>query len=79
MKFKRRKNKLVFENTFKDFKEAFSFLEKVACLAEKHDHHPEIYNCYNKIKLCLSTHEKGNVVTKKDLFLAKQIESFFKS
>ena len=35
---------------FKDFVEAFGFLTKVAILAEKHNHHPEIFNVYNKVK-----------------------------
>ena len=33
---------------FSDFKEAFAFLQKVADLAEKHNHHPRIENEYNR-------------------------------
>ena len=42
---------------FKDFSEAFHFLEKVAKVAEKLNHHPEIFNVYNKVSLKLSTHD----------------------
>ena len=42
---------------FKDFKEAFAFLSKVALIAESLGHHPEIWNVYNKVTLKLSTHD----------------------
>jgi len=66
-------NQLIREFQFKDFITAFAFLTKVAILAEKHNHHPEIYNVYNKVKLSLSTHDAGNVVTEKDRKLAAAI------
>ncbi len=59
--------------TFKDFNEAFSFLTKVAALAEQQQHHPRIINEYNKVELWLSTHDAGNVVTEKDRKLADAI------
>jgi len=54
---------------FKDFKEAFSFLTRAALIAEKLDHHPEIWNVYNKVTLKLSTHDtepKGGGLTEFD-------------
>lgn len=69
-------NKLEKEFEFKDFIEAFSFLTKVAIAAEKQNHHPEIYNVYNKVKISLQTHDAGNVVTEKDHKLAKAIDGF---
>ena len=69
-------NKLVKEFAFKDFIEAFSFLTKVAIVAEKQNHHPEIYNVYNKVIISLQTHDAGNVVTEKDHKLAKAIDAF---
>ena len=60
---------------FKDFSEAFAFMTRVALLAEKHDHHPEWSNVYNKVTITLSTHEAGDVVTDKDRALAKAIEN----
>lgn len=58
---------------FADFCQAFAFLTQVALLAEKHDHHPEIHNLYNKVTLILSTHDQGGV-TEKDLALAREID-----
>lgn len=58
---------------FKDFVEAFGFLTKVAILAEKQNHHPEIFNIYNKVDIALNTHDAGDVVTEKDHQLANAI------
>jgi 4a-hydroxytetrahydrobiopterin dehydratase len=60
--------------TFKDFKEAFAFMTKVALLAEKLDHHPDWRNVYNKVEISLSTHEAGNTVTNKDREMANAID-----
>lgn len=54
---------------FADFKEAFAFLTRAALIAEKLDHHPEIWNVYNKVTLKLSTHDtepKGGGLTELD-------------
>lgn len=72
--WKEQNNKLVRELQFDDFIAAFAFLTKVAILAEKHNHHPEIFNVYNKVKLSLSTHDAGDVVTEKDRKLAAAID-----
>ncbi len=60
---------------FKDFIEAFSFMTRVAFLAEKHGHHPNWSNVYNKVTIQLTTHDKGNVVTQKDRDLAAAIDA----
>jgi len=69
-------NKLEKEFEFKDFTEAFAFLTKVAITAEKQNHHPEIYNVYNKVKISLQTHDAGDVITEKDHKLAASIDAF---
>lgn len=60
--------------TFKDFSEAFAFMTRVALLAEKHDHHPEWSNVWNRVEITLRTHSAGNVVTDKDRKLAEEID-----
>ncbi len=60
---------------FKDFKEAFAFMVKVAMLAEQQNHHPNWSNVYNTVTISLSTHDAGNVVTEKDHALAKAISA----
>jgi len=67
-------NKLQRTFEFESFVEAFGFMSKVALLAEKMDHHPNWSNVYNQVKIELSTHDAGNVITEKDRSLASQID-----
>jgi len=59
---------------FKDFKEAFAFMEQVAHVAEEKQHHPRWTNEYNKLEIWLSTHEANGQITDKDRELANQID-----
>lgn len=59
--------------SFSDFVKAFSFMTSVAFLAEKHGHHPDWHNVYNKVTIRLSTHDSGNRITEKDHQLARAI------
>lgn len=59
---------------FKDFREAMSFLLRVAFEAEALNHHPELFNVYNNVEVSLNTHEAGGKVTAKDIVLAGKIE-----
>lgn len=68
------KNSLVRSLVFENFTQAMAFMVQVGFLAEKLNHHPEMYNVYNKVTLRLSTHDAGNTVTEKDIELAKQID-----
>jgi 4a-hydroxytetrahydrobiopterin dehydratase len=58
--------------TFSDFREAMSFVNSVAALAERAGHHPDIDIRYNKVKLALSSHDAGGI-TEKDFSLAAEI------
>jgi len=59
---------------FGSFKEAFSFMTRVAFEAESMAHHPDWSNVYNRVSITLSTHDVGGKVTNKDLSLAREIE-----
>ena len=41
----------------------------VALWADKHDHHPEWFNVYNKVEVTLTTHDADGV-TQNDIDLA---------
>lgn len=69
------KNQLIRHFEFTNFIEAFAFMNKVAMLAEKMDHHPNWSNSYNRVEIRLSTHDAGDVVTKKDHQLANAIDN----
>ncbi|WP_281226673.1 4a-hydroxytetrahydrobiopterin dehydratase [Flavobacterium aquiphilum] len=61
---------------FKNFSQALAFIVQVGVFAEKMNHHPELFNVYNKVNIRLNTHDSGGVTTK-DFDLAGQIESLF--
>jgi 4a-hydroxytetrahydrobiopterin dehydratase len=71
--------KLHKEFLFKNFVEAFAFITKVALIAERVNHHPEIRNVYNKVEIYLYTHDEENTITEKDKHLAEKIDQVFKS
>jgi 4a-hydroxytetrahydrobiopterin dehydratase len=58
--------------SFSDFREAMSFVNAVADLAETAGHHPDIDIRYNKVDLSLSSHDAGGI-TEKDFAFAGQI------
>ncbi len=64
---------------FKNFIEAFSFMTRVALIAEKMNHHPTWSNTYNKVEIRLNTHDQGFIITEKDYQLAKAIDNIFTS
>jgi 4a-hydroxytetrahydrobiopterin dehydratase len=68
-------NALVKNFEFADFDGAIKFINNVAAVAQKLDHHPEIINTYNRVTLRLSTHDAGNTVTEKDRELAAAIDA----
>jgi 4a-hydroxytetrahydrobiopterin dehydratase len=57
---------------FGDFREAISFVNLVATIAEHAGHHPDIDIRYNKVKLALSSHDAGGI-TESDFAVAKAI------
>jgi 4a-hydroxytetrahydrobiopterin dehydratase len=57
---------------YEDFVRAMGFVQSVALLAEKMNHHPDIDIRWNKVILALSTHSAGGL-TEKDFALAEQI------
>ncbi len=71
---KEKNNKLEKDFTFNNFKDALEFINKVGDLSERLNHHPEIYNIYNKVTLKLSTHDMGDIVTDKDYQLSSEID-----
>ena len=65
---------IVRETTFKDFMEAMGFLNKMADLAEKLNHHPDMTVCeYNRVIVATTTHDAGGV-TDNDIRLAQGFE-----
>ena len=62
------------ELKFADFNEAFGFMTRDALLADKHDHHPEWSNVYNRVAITLTTHDAGGL-SARDVAMAKAIDA----
>jgi 4a-hydroxytetrahydrobiopterin dehydratase len=62
------------EFKFPDFARALRFVDRVGSLAEKANHHPDIFlHGWNRVRLTLSTHSAGGL-TAADFALAGKIE-----
>lgn len=59
---------------FDSFLAAIAFINRIAEKAEAADHHPDLENHYNRVRVALHTWAE-NAVTEKDLRLAREIES----
>ncbi len=62
---------------FADFSEAWGFMNRVALIAESHDHHPEWFNVYNRVEITLTTHDadpaNGGALSARDLKMVEAI------
>ena len=58
---------------WEDFARAIKFVNDVAKLADRYDHHPDIDIRWNKVTLTLSTHSEGGL-TSIDFDMANDIE-----
>lgn len=59
---------------FRDFRQAFDFMTEIAAAAEARNHHPDWSNSYNRVVICLTTHDIGGLSTQ-DIQLAKSIDA----
>ena len=59
---------------FRNFLDSISLVNRVAELAEKANHHPDIDIRYSKVTLSLSSHDAGGI-TQKDIDLAKAVDA----
>ena len=59
--------------TFPDFASGLAFVNAVGALAEQHDHHPDVYLAWGKVRLELRTHS-DSAITERDHALADAIE-----
>jgi len=63
---------LVRDYSFADFTQAFAFVVRLALLAEKEGHHPDLDIRYNKVRVCLVSHDAGGI-TARDMSMAGAI------
>ena len=58
------------------FPEAIAFVNRIAVVAEKMDHHPDVDIRYTKVTCNLTTHSAGGI-TQRDFKLAQEIDACF--
>ena len=73
--WQREDNAIAKEFVLGGFTEATQFISKIAPIADKMDHHPdvELYK-YKRVKIVLSTHSAGGI-TQNDFDLAAKIDA----
>ena len=59
-----------------DFMKAFAFMTQIAIAAEKHNHHPEWSNVYNKVLITWTTHDVQGL-SSNDIALARMCDQAF--
>jgi 4a-hydroxytetrahydrobiopterin dehydratase len=70
--------KIIKKYIFKDFNQAIEFVNQIAEVANKLDHHPniKIYD-YKKVEVEIYTHSE-NALTNKDYELEKEVDKIYK-
>ncbi len=58
--------------TFKDFLGSIAFVNRLVDPAEQAGHHPDLSISWNRVTVCLTTHDASGI-TQKDIDLAKVI------
>ena len=69
-------NHLVKEFHFKSYLKNISFVNAIAFMANKHNHHPELLIKFNLCKVMITTHDQ-NGLTEKDYELATIIDNLY--
>ncbi len=66
--------------TLRNFREAMTFLNNVAAIAEKEGHHPDftLYN-YKYVSIRLTTHAIGKQLSENDFIVAAKIDAIYDS
>ncbi|MDA4121726.1 MAG: 4a-hydroxytetrahydrobiopterin dehydratase [Thaumarchaeota archaeon] len=70
----KRKGKFITKTfTFKTFMDGIAFVNELAAIAEKQEHHPDIHLRWTTIRVEIQTHDEGGI-TPYDIDLATEIE-----
>ena len=68
-------NRITREFRFSNFRTAMGFIVRVGFEAEAMDHHPELFNVYDRVAIALTTHDAGDRVTETDIELARRVNA----
>jgi 4a-hydroxytetrahydrobiopterin dehydratase len=74
-KYSARAKAIQAEFEMKGFLSAVRFINRIAAIAARMDHHPDLHlTRYRRLRIVLSSHSAGDV-TEKDVVLAKRIQT----
>ena len=65
--------------SFSSFEEAIAFIDQVAPIFSRENHHPQITNFYNTVEFVYFTTSANNTVTEIDHKIANEVESSYKT
>ena len=68
-------NQLIRAYQFNSFEDAIDFINRIAAICSKENHHPKIVNTYTCLILTFCTHDAGNTVTELDYKVTKLIDA----
>ena len=71
--WKRKEDTLFKTFAFPSFRDSIVFVNRLATIADEHEHHPDIDIRYDKVKVHLTTHDAGGL-TQKDLTVAEAVD-----
>lgn len=76
--WKAENDQLIKEFEFANFEKALDFVNKVGQLAESKKHHPNILmHDYKYVEILLTTHDKGNKISEKDVEMSQLIDGLY--
>jgi 4a-hydroxytetrahydrobiopterin dehydratase len=73
--WEREGDKLIKTYKLPSYAAGLMFATAVGTLAEGHDHHPDLYIGYKKVRVEFTTHDAGNKISRKDVDIAQAIEA----
>ena len=62
---------------FRNFHETMEFINAMAWIVHREDHHPDILAGYNACRLQFTTHSAGNALSHNDFICAARIDALF--
>jgi 4a-hydroxytetrahydrobiopterin dehydratase len=61
--------------SFRDFHETMEFMNAVAWIVHRENHHPELRLNYRHCSICFTTHSAGNMLSLNDFICAARIDA----
>jgi 4a-hydroxytetrahydrobiopterin dehydratase len=69
---------LIRKYTFSSFEEAIAFIDRVAPIFSRENHHPKITNFYNTVEFSYYTSSANNTTTELDHKIANEVEVMYR-